>query len=230
MSTERSKRGLSMSHDGSAYSSRRLTSSQRSRPLDSAEHLPVRTKLKPPRSLAPWRSMSILPCASCCAGGILSFVVFVGPGVPDQKPTSSPRAMLDGATRNVDDPAARRLAVPVRHHRCLPASPAPCAMAHPSRIGFCRLRWSACSTNSPAPTMAITHCSGQGCCSLIDAINPGLVGKLSQIFWRLCGRRTTTSACFCSSTGSTNGIMRQPRIPHSAFYKHLQSGIRSRQL
>ena len=72
--TERSQAGLSMSHDGSAYSSRRLTSSQRSRPLDSAEHLPVRTKLKPPRSLAPWRSMSILPCASCCAGGILSLV------------------------------------------------------------------------------------------------------------------------------------------------------------
>jgi hypothetical protein len=50
-----------MSHDGSAYSSRRLISSHCSLPLELAGRFPVRTKVKPPRSLLPWSSTSILP-------------------------------------------------------------------------------------------------------------------------------------------------------------------------
>jgi transposase len=44
---------------------------------------------------------------------------------------------------------------PWHYSRCSPASPAPCAMALPSRIGCCRPPWSACGASSLASMTAI---------------------------------------------------------------------------
>src|SRR5215203_1946265 len=66
--------------------------------------------------------------------------------------------------------AAIRSMTPGTMCQCLPASLAPCAMEHPSRIGCCRPQWSASVASSPAPTMAIDRwstssprCSPTGC-------------------------------------------------------------------
>jgi hypothetical protein len=50
-----------------------LDDSHRSLPLESAEGFSVRANVKLPRSLKPWSSTSILPCASCWSGGTLFF-------------------------------------------------------------------------------------------------------------------------------------------------------------
>src|SRR5262249_53720906 len=46
--------------------------------------------------------------------------------------------------------AATRSMTPGITCRYSPASPAPCATAHPSRTGCCRRQWSACGASSPA--------------------------------------------------------------------------------
>jgi transposase len=66
-----------------------------------------------------------------------------------------PRTGVSSPSIPVHSAAATRFMTPGTTCRCSPASPAPCATAHPSRTGYCRRRWSACGANSPVPTMAI---------------------------------------------------------------------------